>query len=129
MKPKVLVVDDDEALTKQLFWTLCDEYDVITANDLNTAVMRAATYVPDVSLLDLRMPPNEKSLDTGLRLLEFIKVHVPESKVLVITAAGGIETRKACLALGADGFLAKPFDPQQLLTAMRRVTFTELNAI
>lgn len=129
MKPKVLVVDDDEALTKQLFWTLCDEYDVITANDLNTAVMRAATYVPDVSLLDLRMPPNEQSLDTGLRLLEFIKVHVPESKVLVITAAGGIETRKACLALGADGFLAKPFDTQQLLTAMRRVTFTELNAI
>jgi Response regulator containing CheY-like receiver, AAA-type ATPase, and DNA-binding domains len=39
MKPRILVVDDDEAITQQLYWTLADEYDVITANDVKTAIV------------------------------------------------------------------------------------------
>ena len=44
MKPRILVVDDDEAITQQLYWTLCEEYDVVTANDMPTAIRPPAEF-------------------------------------------------------------------------------------
>ena len=61
MKPRILIVDDDSVITQQLYWTLCQEYDVVTANDLQTAIRRATFYKPDVSILDLQMPPERDS--------------------------------------------------------------------
>jgi DNA-binding response OmpR family regulator len=121
MKPRILIVDDDEAITQQLFWTLSDDYDVLTANDMQTAVRRAKVYEPAVSILDLHLPPEVDSPEVGLRILEYLKSHIPESKVLVMSASGGIETRKACYAVGADEFLDKPFDIEKLLSTMRRM--------
>ncbi|HSS20742.1 MAG TPA: response regulator [Pyrinomonadaceae bacterium] len=121
MKPRILIVDDDEGITQQLFWTLSDDYEVMTANDLQSAIRRATIYQPDVSILDLHLPPEVESAEVGLRILEYLKTHLPDSKVLVITSAAGMSTRKACSAGGADEFLAKPFDTEQLLTTMRRM--------
>ena len=121
MKPRILIVDDDEAITQQLFWTLSDDYDVVTANDMQSAVRRATVYEPAMSILDLHLPPEAESPEVGLRVLEYLKVHLPESKVLVMTGATGVETRNACNAVGADAFLAKPFDTEQLLATMRRM--------
>jgi DNA-binding NtrC family response regulator len=121
MKPRVLIVDDDEAITQQLFWTLSDDYDVVTANDMQTAVRRATIYEPVVSILDLHLPPEVDSPEVGLRILEYIKSHLPDSKVLVMSSASGIETRKACFAVGADEFLDKPFETEKLLSTMRRM--------
>jgi DNA-binding response OmpR family regulator len=122
VKPRILIVDDEEAITRQLFWSLCDDYDVLTANDLPTAVRRATAYEPELSILDLHLPPNADAPDIGLRILEYIKKNVPASKVLVITSANDVEAEKACYAGGADAFLPKPFDTEQLLAAMRRMT-------
>jgi DNA-binding NtrC family response regulator len=121
MKPRILIVDDDAAITQQLFWTLSDDYDVVIANDMQTAVRRATIYEPAVSILDLHLPPAVESTEVGLRVLEFIKAHFPESKVLVISAVSGAETQRACYAYGADGFLKKPFDTEMLLSTMRRM--------
>lgn len=121
MKPRILIVDDDEAITRQLFWTLTDDYDVVTANDMQTAVRRAKQYEPSVSILDLHFPPDVNSPAVGLRIIEYIKGHLPSSKVLVITAENGIETLKKCYDIGADEFLSKPFDTENLLTTMRRM--------
>ncbi len=85
MKPRVLVIDDDEAITQQLFWTLSDDYEVVTANDMQTAVRRATLYRPTVSILDLHFPPELGSTQVGLRILEYLKAHVPDSKILVVT--------------------------------------------
>ena len=78
-------------------------------------------YEPSVSILDLHLPPTVDSPEIGLRILEYLKTHLPESKVLVITSANGMDTRKACDAVGVDGFLDKPFDTEQLLATMRRM--------
>lgn len=120
MKPRVLVVDHDEAITRQLFWTLSDEYDVVTANDLQTAVRRAIIYEPDVAILDLQSR-SSNSPDVGMRILDYIKSHVPQSKVLVMTSASNIAIQKDCHALGVDQFLYKPFDTERLLATMRRL--------
>ena len=121
MKPRILIVDDDEAITQQLSWTLSEDYDVLTANDMQTAVRRATLFEPMVSILDLHLPPHPHSPEVGLRLLEYIKAHIPDSKVLVITGAKGLETSEACDAVGADGLLHKPFDIELLISTMRRM--------
>ena len=90
MKPRVLIVDDDEAITQQLFWTLSDDYDVVTANDMQTAVRRATVHEPAVSILDLHLPPESESPEVGLRILGYLKTHLPESKVLVMTGANAM---------------------------------------
>lgn len=122
MKPRILIIDDDDAITQQLFWTLSDEYDVMTANDMPTAIRRATIYEPAISILDLHLPPSAELPDVGLQILQYIKTHVPEVKVLVVSSADTIETRKACYAAGADEYLDKPFDTEQLLAVMRRMT-------
>ncbi|MEK6283384.1 MAG: response regulator [Acidobacteriota bacterium] len=129
MKPRILIVDDDEAITQQLLWTLSDEYEVMIANDMHTAIRRATMHEPAVSILDLHLPPEVESPEVGLRILEYIKRHLPESKVLVMTAASGIETLKACYAVGADEFLSKPFDTEQLLSTMRRMAPRSLDFV
>nr|MDQ3821521.1 response regulator [Acidobacteriota bacterium] len=87
MKPRVLIVDDDVAVTQQLFWTLCDEYEVMTANDLPTAVRRATIYEPSISIVDLHLPPVTTSPEVGLRILGYLKDRLPHSKVLIISSA------------------------------------------
>jgi DNA-binding NarL/FixJ family response regulator len=93
----------------------------MTANDMPTAIRRATIYEPTVSILDLHLPPAVESPEVGLRILEYIKAHVPDAKVLVISSSDTIETQKACYAVGADEFLDKPFETEQLLAAMRRM--------
>ncbi|MFN2493667.1 MAG: response regulator, partial [Pyrinomonadaceae bacterium] len=63
----------------------------------------------------------------GLRLLEYIKAHIPKSKVLVMTSASEMETRKACYAVGADEFLGKPFDTEHLLSTIRKMVCGSLD--
>ena len=121
MKPRILIVDDDESITKQLFWTLNEEYEVVTANDMQTAVRRITIYEPAVAILDLHLDPEIDSPETGLRILEYLKSHFPDAKVLVMTTAASVEARNACFALGAAEFLDKPFETEKLISTVRRL--------
>ena len=125
VKAKVLIVDDDAAITQQLYWTLCDEFEVLTANDLSTALRRATIYEPDILILDLHLPPTPDVPDVGLRILDFVKVRRPAPKVFIVSAAGGIGVEKACYQHGADVFIGKPLDIERLLAAVRRAAASE----
>jgi DNA-binding NtrC family response regulator len=120
MKPKVLIVDDDVSITQQLFWTLCEEFEVMTANNLTSAIRRATIHEPDVSVLDLHLPPTPTTPDTGLRILDYVKRHLPSSKVIVASSDASHEVRREILRRGADGFVGKPLDVESLLTTLRR---------
>jgi len=122
MKPRILVVDDDEAITQQLYWTLAAEYDVVTANDLRTAIRRATFYKPDISILDLQMPPDNDAPTMGLQLLDFIKGHLPNSKVLIMSSNDESDVQRACYDKGADEFFDKPFEIQDMLASICRLT-------
>ena len=121
MKPRVLIVDDDAAITQQLFWTLCDEFEVMTACDLRSALRRATIYEPAIAILDLHLPPALDSPEVGLRLLSYIKGRYPEAKVLVMSSEACAEMQQSCFACGADGFLTKPFETEQLLATIHRI--------
>ena len=118
-KPKVLIVDDDVAITQQLFWTLCDEFEVMTANNLSSAIRRATIYEPDVAILDLHLPPTLDAPDTGLRILDYVKSHLPASKVFVASSDPSGEMRRECAERGADGFFDKPLDVERLVATVR----------
>ncbi|HEX6625644.1 MAG TPA: response regulator transcription factor [Pyrinomonadaceae bacterium] len=120
MKPKVLIIDDDVAVTQQLFWTLCEEFEVMTANNLASAIRRATIYEPEIAILDLHLPPTLDAPDTGLRILEYVKAHLPTSKVFVVSSSATVEQQKDCIRRGADGFLSKPLDVEHLLSTVRR---------
>lgn len=120
MKRRILIVDDDSTITQQLYWSLCDEYDVVTANDMQTAIRRATFYKPDISILDLQMPP-ERDTSAGMRLLEFLKGHLSHSKVLIMSSNSTADVQKSCMDAGADGFFAKPFAIEDMLASICRL--------
>ncbi len=122
MKPRILVVDDDEAITQQLYWTLCEEYDVVTANDMPTAIRRATFYKPDIAILDLDLPPEKNSPSVGLRILEFLRGHLPHSRVLIMSSHNSADVRARCATAGADEFFDKPFEVEELLASVCRLT-------
>lgn len=129
MKPRVLIVDDDKAITQQLFWTLCDDYEVMTAHDLQSAVRRVTIYEPAISILDLHLPPVLDTPEVGLRILEYIKGRYPNSKVLILSSAANAEMERTCLTSGADEVLDKPFETEHLLATIRRITATREVAV
>ena len=120
MKPKVLIVDDDAAIRQQLFWMLCDDYEVTTAGDLGSALRRAELDEPEVSILDLHLPPLLDSPEVGLHVLAQLKAQRPSAKVFVVSSEDSIETKRECFRRGADGFLHKPLDVEQLIAVVRR---------
>jgi CheY-like chemotaxis protein len=121
LKPRILIYDKDQAITRQLFWTLCDTYDVVTANDLPTALRRAAAYEPAVAVLDLSVPAIPGYEAVGVRILQYLKVHFPKSRILGMTIEILPETKRNYFSLGVDELLDKPFDTQQLLDLLRRL--------
>lgn len=130
MKHRVLIVDDDKAITQQLFWTLCDDYEVMTAHDLQSAVRRITIYEPAVSILDLHLPPVPDTPEVGLRILDYIKGRYPQSKVLILSSSASAEMKRSSHLSMADEVLDKPFDIEQLLATMRRiVTEGELQVV
>ena len=118
MKTKVLIIDDDAAIRQQLYWSLIDDYDVLTAEDLPSAIS-ASRSAPHVSLLDLHLPPTTGTPLTGLRILRHLKAQYPAAKVFVVSSDDAEATQAACRAGGADGFLSKPLDLEQLHMTLR----------
>jgi DNA-binding response OmpR family regulator len=120
MKLKLLIVDDDIAITQQLFWALCDNYDVVTSNDLQSAIRRIAVYEPALAILDLHLPPTTDSPVAGLQILDYMKRRLPKSKVLILSSSIDPATREACLNSGADEVLSKPVETELLISALLR---------
>ena len=121
LKRRILVFDTDQAITKQLFWTLCEEYDVVTANDVPTALRRVASHRPAVALVELNANAGTDSPETGLRIIDYLKSHLPQSRILGMTSEVGQESKKKLFVSGVDELLDKPFETEQLLGLLRRL--------
>ncbi len=95
---------------------------MLTASDLPSVMRRTANFEPVISIIDLHMPPVLDSPEVGLCILDYLKEQCPASKVFIVSSEESSETKKACFAAGADGFLCKPLDVEQLLATVRRST-------
>ena len=72
MKEKILIIEDEASMAKQLKWGLSDTYDVYVAANAADAMDTLNTENPLVVLLDLGLPPYPDSAEEGLRLFEEI---------------------------------------------------------
>src|SRR5947208_12661455 len=112
--PRVLVVEDDDAIAQVLQRSLRMEgYEVRIAGDGLSALDEAHSFLPDLVILDLGLP----RLD-GLEVAKTIR-RTDDVPILVLTARDGVESRVEGLDAGADDYLVKPFERQELLARLR----------
>jgi DNA-binding response OmpR family regulator len=112
--PRVLVVEDDDAIAQVLQRSLRMEgYDVKVAGDGVSALDQAHAFLPDLVILDLGLP----RLD-GIEVAKTIR-RADDVPILVLTARDAVESRVEGLDSGADDYLVKPFERQELLARMR----------
>ncbi len=118
-KQKILLVEDDPGLQKQLKWSLAD-YELVTATDRDGAIAQLRRHEPAVVLLDLGLPPDVDGATEGLAALQQILSLAPATKVIVVT--GNLDRANAVKAihLGAYDFFQKPFDPDVLALMIAR---------
>ncbi|MCU0257980.1 MAG: response regulator transcription factor [Solirubrobacteraceae bacterium] len=112
--PRVLVVEDDEDIAQVLQRSLRMEgYEVRLAGDGEAALDEAAVFHPDLVVLDLGLP----KLD-GLEVARRLRAH-DDVPILMLTARDALESRVEGLDSGADDYLVKPFERQELLARLR----------
>lgn len=117
---KLLIVDDNSDIRKQLKWGLSKEYDVILASDGKEAISLFKRHNPKVITLDLGLPPDENGTEEGFRTLEAILTQVPASKVIVITGNDARNNALRAVQLGAYDFYQKPIDIDELRVIINR---------
>jgi len=112
--PRVLVVDDDDEIAQALQRSLrLEGYDVRVAGDGVAALDHAHAFLPDLVLLDLGLPKLD-GIDVAKELRRRDDV-----AILMLTARDGLDDRVQGLDTGADDYLVKPFERQELLARMR----------
>ncbi len=113
--PRVLVVEDDDAIAQVLTRSLRMEgYEVRVAEDGYIALEQAHGFLPDLVVLDLGLP----GID-GIEVAKRLRTHDDDVPILVLTARDAVESRVEGLDAGADDYLVKPFERQELLARLR----------
>lgn len=108
---RILVVDDEQVLAELLAATLRHQgWDTRIANNGWEALDVAAEFDPDAVILDIQMP----GLD-GMETLDRLRKRTPRLPVLFLTARDAVSDRVAGLRAGADDYVTKPFDLDEVL--------------
>lgn len=102
--PKILIVDDDDAIRDTLYELLSEQYVCQTAETAEKAVARLEADIYDVVLTDISMPGL-----SGLELLGHIRQKFSDTPVIIISGIGDQEHAQGLIKLGAFDFLLKPF--------------------
>jgi two-component system NtrC family response regulator len=118
-KGKVLVVDDDLGIQKQLKWALTD-FDVVFAGDRQSAIAQLRRFEPSVVTLDLGLPPDPANASEGLLALQEILSLAPHTKVIVVTGNNEKEHALEAISLGAYDFYQKPIDSEIINLLIQR---------
>ncbi len=121
MLPKLLVVDDDEQILRQIRWALSEDYAVYTASDRLSALDLFRKERISAVLLDLGLPPHPREATEGLLALDELIMLNPLVKVIIVS--GNSERQNALRAIekGAHDIFPKPVDLDELKIVLNRV--------
>lgn len=122
-KRRVLVVEDEDNIALALDYLMTREgYDHDRIASGADAMERIRSTHPDLVLLDVMLPEvSGYEICQGVRL----DPNLADVKILMMTARGSAIERRKGIALGADGFISKPFELQELRKEVRRLLGTE----
>ena len=114
VRHKILIVDDELHIRRLIHAALARaDYAIVEAENAREAMERLRDERPDIVLLDLGLPDRD-----GLELVPLIKQQ-SDTTLIVVSARDATEEKVAALDLGADDYLTKPFDTDELLARVR----------
>ncbi|MCW0196704.1 response regulator transcription factor [Sphingopyxis sp.] len=114
VRHKVLIVDDELHIRRLIRAALeRADYAIVEAGNARAAIEQLREERPDITLLDLGLPDRD-----GLELVPLFK-QTSETTLIVVSAREATEEKVAALDLGADDYLTKPFDTDELLARVR----------
>jgi len=112
----LLLVDDDQTLCEVLGRAFQSRgYSVRMAHTVRDALAAAQASPPDCAVVDLRLPDN-----TGLKLISGLKGINPRMRIVVLTGHGSIPTAVEAVKLGANYYLTKPVDADEVVAALQK---------
>jgi DNA-binding NtrC family response regulator len=115
-KGRIVVIDDEVNAAAALETLLREDgYEVTRAHDARAGLQLLEKVAPDLVLTDLRMPGMD-----GLELLAKIKDLRPETMVILMTAYGTVKTAVKAMKLGAEDYLSKPIDVEELEVVLQK---------
>lgn len=123
-RKKLLVVEDDPGLQKQLRWGL-DNYEVLLADGPDAAMAQLRRHQPTLVTMDLGLPPDPHGAGGGLALLQDMLGAAPETKVIVLSGNQDRAHVLKAVALGAYDFQQKPVDLDILQLVVERAAFLQ----
>lgn len=119
-RKKILVVDDDPAIVDVLTLMLEDEGYVVEATTSGRNVQAMQDNYPDLLLLDIRL----SGMD-GRDICRYLKNHQSTENIPIILISASRDIERSAIMAGADDFLAKPFEMNDLLAKIQK--YTQLN--
>ncbi|MGK5055364.1 PEP-CTERM-box response regulator transcription factor [Janthinobacterium sp. LB2P49] len=121
-KQKLLVIEDDPGLQKQLHWSF-DGYEVLLAGEREAALALVRRHQPAVVTMDLGLPPDPDGATEGLATLQQILALAPDTKVIILSGNQERAHALKAIALGAYDFHQKPFDADMLGLVIARAFY------
>ncbi len=118
-KRKLLIVEDDPGLQKQLKWSF-ENYEIEVAGDRASAMEALRRLEPPVVTLDLGLPPDPANASEGLMTLSEILRVAPTTKVIIVTGNDDRDVAVKAVGQGAYDFYEKPIDPDVLSLIVER---------
>ena len=119
--PKILIVDDDEQIRKQIQWSLSDEFSVYSAGDRLTAIEIFKKEKTPVVLLDLGLPPHPRDAVEGLQALDDMLALNHLAKLIIVSGNSERKNALAAVDKGAYDIFPKPVDLDELKVVLHRV--------
>ncbi|MDO8179459.1 MAG: PEP-CTERM-box response regulator transcription factor [Undibacterium sp.] len=123
-KKKLLIIEDDLGLQKQLRWNF-DAYEVLVAGDRESALAHVRRHEPAVVTMDLGLPPDPDGASEGFAILQQILSLAPDTKIIVLSGNQDRENAVKAIGLGAYDFHQKPCDPEMLGLVVERAYYLQ----
>ncbi len=117
---KLLIIEDDLGLQKQLKWALMDDFEISIAGNRSEAMKQLKVHMSSVVTLDLGLPPDASGVTEGFEVLGAIREMAPNTKIIMLTSNDDKGNALRAIKLGAYDYCQKPFDEEALKLIIQR---------